>query len=110
MANSREETGYQRVVIDEAPGSEGFFTTGVNSKRRGISKMYVSVRETGDSSLFTATVTLQFRVSGDDDWQDYETYTEVIRKIIEDGGSAWWRVGIKNGDYTEGTVTCGIDW
>lgn len=110
MANVREESGYQRVIVSEAPGAGGFFTTGVNPKRRGISKMYVSVRETGDSSTFTATVTLQFRVSGDDDWQDYEVYEAITRKIIEDGGSTYWRIGVKQGDYTEGSITCGIDW
>ncbi len=102
--------GKVQTTIVSAPPSGGTFTEGIRSISKKVDRIYASVRETGASTLFTATVTLQFLVAGDTDWQDYETYTEAARKIIEDAGEVRWRIGVKEGDYTEGEVTVGIDW
>jgi hypothetical protein len=107
MANTR--TSRERaevVVIDEAPGADGYFTSPVNTRKKNIGgKVYLAIRGT-----FEGTVTLQFKCQEDTDWTDYGTYTTTGRKAIEDHGVTQWRIGVASGDYTSGTVTCGIDW
>ena len=111
MANSRDsDTYYEDVTINTAPGVEGYWTNAVGNLRER-DKIYMSLRETGDSSAFSATVTVQFKTPRDDDWQDYDTYTSTTREIFEvNGPGVKWRVGVKNGDYTDGEVTVGFDW
>ena len=112
MANEQNNTRvYSRsITINEAPPSGGSFTEPVSPRDRKVDRFYASLRETGASAIFTATVTLQFQMPGDTDWTDYETYTAVTRKIIEDKGKVRWRIGVKETEYTEGELTCGIDW
>lgn len=111
MANSKT-TGlrYRQATINAAPGAAGYFTVPVNPRGRKVDRLYMSIAETGDSASFDATVTLQFKPDGVDDWQDYDTYTEETREIIEDAGNCDWRVGVIQGDYTDGEVTVQIDW
>ena len=112
MANTQDnDKVYSRdATINVAPGAGGFWTQKVSPRERKVNRLYASVRETGASALFTATVTLQFQMPGDDEWSDYETYTAETRKIIEDDAHVKWRIGVKQGDYTEGELTVGIDW
>lgn len=111
MANSRtSKPTYEKVVIDTAPGADGYWTNVVTPRGRGVDKLFLSVAETGDSSAFMITVTLQYRPPGDTEWQVYDTYTSATREIIEDNGSSKWRAGVDNGDYTSGEGSITLDW
>jgi hypothetical protein len=111
MANSQSSgIRYSDATIDTAPGASGYWCQAVGMDARMREKIFMSIRETGDSASFSATVTVQFKTSRDDDWQDYDTYTSTTREVFEMAPGVQWRVGVKNGDYTDGTVTVGFDW
>lgn len=113
MSNTRDSTDYHEyATVDEGSSTAlDYFTNPVNMREKGLEKVFFSVRETGASTAFTATITLQFRCKGDGEWNDYDTYTGVVRKLIEGGGAGvQWRAGIKDDDYTSGEVTFGFDW
>lgn len=59
------------------------------------------------SGTFTATVTIQRSVGAVGAWEDTNTYTSPISGSINDGLDnqiIYYRLGIKTGDYTSGTV------
>lgn len=92
----------KHAYVDSAPGTGGFATDEVGVK----GKIFFSVR--GEGSM---TVTLQFKVPGDDFWSDYGTYTSVSRDVIETATEhEKWRAIVKDGDYTSGNLTFGFDW
>lgn len=111
MANTKTSGPRKEYAeVDTAPGASGYSTNVVSPNAKSISKLFFSVRETGDSDTFTATVTLQWRC-GNEEWQDYEIYTTADRVLIEDnGGGVQWRAIVDNGDYTSGVVSFGFDW
>jgi len=121
MANSRDSAERrEHVTIDTAPGADGYWTNPVNpyTKRsdRKAGDVYFAIRETGElSASLVATMTLQWRQRGANKvweaWQDYDTYTAVQRKIVDDySAEVQWRAGIANGDFTSGQVTLGFNW
>ena len=61
----------------------------------------LSVAGTG----WSATVTLQRSFDRGENWHDVESYTENEQAQIEDRGTdVMYRIGVKTGDYTSGTV------
>ena len=128
MANSRSSGSYHEyATVDTAPsGLElGYWTNAVSlrekAKTHKIDKMFFSIREQeADSSeasdTSVATVVLQVKCEDDDGWQDFNYNDETALKagdrvIIEDmGAGVSWRAGIKDGDYTSGSMTFGFDW
>lgn len=111
-ANSQTNGGnYKYATIDEAPGAAGYWCQWISARQikrnHAVEKIYFSV---GHSSAWDATVTLQFKRTIDSDWVDYDTYTSDTRRVIDDAGAVLWRAGIKNGEYTSGTVHVGFDW
>lgn len=111
MANSTTSgPTYVAATINTAPGADGYWTEAVNPRVKDARALFLSVSETGDSASFSATVTLQFKPPGVSDWQTYDTYTSETRQIIDDTTACRWRVGVDNGDYTDGEVTVTINW
>lgn len=111
MANSKNsDAHYSDATINTAPGASGYWTDSVGANKRDRRVIYFSVRETGDSASFSATITLQFKTSRDNDWQDYGTFISETYKAIDMIPGVDWRAGIKNGNYTDGEVTIGFDW
>lgn len=121
MANSNKSGDYyEYATVDTAPGASGFWTNAVKMRKKGLGdkdKMVFSIRSTDvdASATDTVTVTLQFKCIGDQDWTDYyndgNAFNIGERKLIEDfAGGVQWRAGVKNGDYTSGSVTFGFDW
>jgi hypothetical protein len=56
---------------------------------------------------FTANVTLQRSIDEGSSWSDVATYTAVTSTSLADGLDnqiVWYRIGVKTGDYTSGTV------
>ncbi len=59
------------------------------------------------SGTFTGTVTLQRSISEPGDWNDVQSYTAETTTSFDDGLDnqiIHYRIGIKSGDYTSGTV------
>jgi len=122
MANSKDNGEFKRYATVDTDPADGYFTDEVSirklAKTNKLDKIYFSVREASDSeSVDTSviTVTLQFKCSSDGRWQDYYNDGSDIaigdRKQIEDtGADVFWRAGVKEGDYTSGSVTFGFDW
>lgn len=110
MANTRDTEGRRAyATVDTGPASPGYFTDEVSMKRESRKRLFFSVRDMGTG--FSATVALQFRCIGDDDWTDYDTYTYNTRKVLDgEGEHVLWRAGVKNGSYTSGKVRFGFDW
>ena len=128
MANTKSsDEYYEYATVDTAPGAAGYFTNPVSGRHEKVEKLFFSIRE---PSASVATVTIQFKCTGDAGWQDYtqsqkqilgpnsadvsdveETFIVGNRIVIEDSGpGVQWRAGVKQGDYTSGTVTFGFDW
>jgi len=76
---------------------------------------YIKVTGVGNSRIFNilttgtwvAAVTLQRSVEAPGTWEDVQTYTTNQTKTYDDGldnQDIYYRIGIKAGDYTSGTV------
>jgi hypothetical protein len=129
MANSKNSGVYKAyATVDTAPSGSGlgFWTDEVclrDKVKDGLAKdkMFFSIRnQEADSSeasdTSTMTISLQFQCPDDLGWQDYVdlNLAELAvgnRLIIEDiGAGVKWRAGVKDGDYTSGSITFGFDW
>jgi hypothetical protein len=103
--------------------SNGQFVTVTTNAENNFSD---SIRVTGitTSRIFTieltgtwvATVTLQRSFSDPDgtaNWVDVTTYTVNTTTTYDDtldNQIAWYRIGVKTGDYTSGTVTASLEY
>jgi len=126
MANSRTSGAFKEyATVDTLPTGLGYFTNTVNvraiRKTNKELRIYFSIREEeADSSeasdTSTMTVTLQYMCDGDSGWQDYvpldgSALAVGNRVVIEDSGAAvLWRAGVKDGEFTSGSLTFGFDW
>ncbi len=126
MANRRSSGTFKEyATVDTVPDGLGYFTNSVDlralRKDNKEFRVYFSIREyEADSSAASdtseMTVTLQFQCEGDLGWQDYvpldgSTLAVGNRVVIEDSGAAvLWRAGIKDFEYTSGSITFGFDW
>ena len=126
MANNRSSGEFKEyATVDTTPTELGYFTNEVNlralRKDKGERKVYFSIREeeadsSAASDTSSMTVTLQFKCEGDAGWQDYVPLdgSELAvgnRVAVEDSGAAvLWRAGVKDYEYTSGSLTFGFDW
>ena len=128
MANSRSSGEFKEyATINTAPSGAalGYWTNEVVprdlKKRLKIEAFYFSIREyESDSSqasdTSSMTVSLQFMCVGDLGWQDYKSLDGASLavgnrlEITDFGAGARWRAGVKDGDYTSGSITVGFDW
>ena len=101
MANSRAtDDYYEYATVHQEPAGDGYFTNAVGIRQlKGREYIFFSIRDTDISSAGGAgsmRVTLQFKCPGDDDWTDYDVYTDVCRKVLEGGAAGvTWRAGVK---------------
>jgi hypothetical protein len=115
------------ATVDEQPSGVtfGYWTNTVSlrelAKLHKITKMYFSIREavedsSGFSGMAVMNVALQFKCDGDLGWQDYKpldgsSLAVGNRFAIDDlGASVQWRAGVKDEEYTSGSLTFGFDW
>ena len=115
MANLRSTgPGKEYATVDTAPGADGYWTNPVSMRAKGVgNQLFFSIRDGGGSAAWAATLTLQFKCDGDDDWTPYNTYTntDIPRQLIEgQGKGVLWRLGVKSTHLTAGVVTFGFDW
>jgi len=128
MTNSRSSGEFKEyATIDTQPSGDalGYWTNEVVprdlKKKLKIEKFYFSIREAeADSSqasdTSSMTVTLQFQCVGDLGWQDYVDLSGSSLAVgnclsIDDfAAGKRWRAGVKDGDFTSGSITVGFDW
>lgn len=129
MANSRDSgTFHEYATVDTQPSGAtlGYWTNEVclrDEQNAGLAKekMWFSIREyeadsSAASDTSSMTVTLQYKCSGDLGWQNYVDLSgsELAvgnRLIIEDtAADVRYRAGVKDGDFTSGSITFGFDW
>ena len=84
-------------------------------------RVYFSIREyeadsSGASDTSSMTVTLQYKCEGDAGWQDYVPLDGSALavgnrlEIRDSGAGVLWRAGVKDYEYTSGSITFGFDW
>jgi hypothetical protein len=128
MANSRTSGGTNKAyaTVDTNPGAAGYFTESICPRQllkegRSLGKVYFSIRETtADKSANPSvnaviTVAIQFKCEDDAGWTDYSLLVGTLaigkRFPIEDlGAGVLWRAGVRDDEYTSGSVTFGFDW
>ena len=59
------------------------------------------------SGTFTATVTVQ-RSYDNSTWRDVDTFTAPVEMTGTQGEMAWYRAGVKSGQFTSGPVVVTI--
>jgi hypothetical protein len=123
MANSRKSASNHEYAVVDTNTSGGYFTNQANLRektKRGISKLFFSIRETNaetsSGTTSVVTVKLQFRCAGDAGWTDYislgaESLVVGTRIALDDiGNGVEWRAGVEDGGVSSGSVTFGFDW
>jgi len=112
MANAKSNgERYKYAKIDTAPAAAGYWCDSVSMSKVNAKSLFISVWGGG-----SATVTIQFKTADpvNGAWTDYstdETIEDGSRFILEDwAAGVKWRVGVKSGGYSSGTVWVGIDW
>lgn len=88
--------------------AENSFTNTIEVTGTGNQRIFTITR----SGVFTATITLQRSLDSDTGpWTDVTTYTTASTVTFDDGLSnqiAWYRIGVKTGDFTSGTATVSL--
>jgi len=128
MANSKSSGEfYEYATVDTQPSGTalGYWTNTISprelQKNLKIKAFYFSIREeeadsSAASDTSSMTVTLQFLCPGDAGWQDFVDLNGAElavgnRLLFEDfAAGVLWRAGVKDGDYTSGSLTFGFDW
>ena len=111
MANTQlNGPRYEYVSIDEAPGADGDWCKSVSMTGKKAEELFASVSGGG-----SATVTMQYKLPHDGaayvDYTTGETLESGARFRLDDhGAGVKWRVGVKQGNYSSGTVIVGLDW
>lgn len=102
---------YEYVKITTVPGADGDWCEPVTVKKsKDVEALFFSRRGGG-----TATVSIQFKTpESGAAWTDYltdEDLSDGVRlRLDELGTGVQWRAGVKNGNFTSGTITVGFDW
>ena len=89
--------------------AENVFTDNIKVTGTGTARgLAISITGT-----WVATVTLQRSIGAPGTWTDVEAYTTNTSKTFNDGLSnqeIYYRVGVKTGDFTSGTVEAAMDY
>lgn len=97
-------------VVTKAISSEDDFTDVIRVTGSGEARRFSVFIE----GTFSATVTLQFAFDAGGPWNDQgsDWTTPVSTTILDqqDGLIIFYRLGVKTGDYTSGTVTCTLSF
>jgi len=133
MANSRDDGQYKEYATVDTQPSEadagydlGYWTNEVCPRDLLNSgkikeKIYFSIREfeedsSAASDTSSMTVTLQFKCDEDAGWQDFVDFAGselAVGNRLEISDTAYgvrYRAGVKDGDFTSGSITFGFDW
>lgn len=98
----------QRVT--QAVTAENQFTAAIKVTGTGTQRPFTVIR----AGVFTATVTLQRSLeAATGPWTDVTTYTTAATISFDDGLSnqtAWYRIGVKTGDFTVGTANLELNY
>lgn len=89
--------------------SENDFSETIEVEGSGNRRIFTITR----SGTFTATITLQRSFDEGATFEDVETYTTAGSKSLDDGldnTNVLYRIGVKTGNYTSGTITVSLSY
>lgn len=94
---------------DDSYSDDGVVT--VTGQSSGILEVQNEIRYDFVSTNFVGTVTIQGRLKDADisDWRDIGTVTDSYLSFDLLPGAWDFRFGIKQGEYTSGSITCRLD-
>lgn len=96
--------------VTQTVSAENQFSSEIKVTGTGSAQRSFTVTRTG---TFTATVTLQRSIGEPGNWIDVATYTTAASSTYNDGLSnqdAYYRIGVKTGDFTSGPVVLDLDY
>jgi hypothetical protein len=97
-------------TVSKAISGEDDFTKSIKVTGNGDARIFDFIVE----GTFVATVTIQFAFSEDGPWNDlspqYTVPTSGSINDLQDGSIIFYRIGVKSGDFTSGTVTCTLNY
>ena len=100
----------QGQVVTKSISGDDDFTDPIRVVGSGAAREFGIIVE----GTFTATVTLQFAFTADGPWNDtgvsFTVPTSTTHNDLQDGQTIFYRIGVKSGDYTSGTVTCTLTY
>ena len=111
MANQQlKGPRYKYASIDTAPGAAGYWSEPVSLSQERVTAIFFTRSGAG-----VGTVHLQYKLPHTGStWQDYYTTESLVDgarlKVADQGAGVKWRAGVKNGNYTSGTIITGYDW
>ena len=95
-------------TISGAPGASGTWTSGLMPIQRGDGMGFINVGVSGvtpQDTSWVATVTLQRSYDDGTTYYDVYTWTSNAEHALRDfEPGIYYRIGIKSGDYTSGTI------
>jgi len=97
----------QRVSASIA--AQNVFTTSILVDHTGEERRFTITL----AGTWSATVTLQRSVGDESNWSDVNTWTANVATTYNDlldNQTVYYRVGVKTGGYTSGTVTAALDY
>jgi hypothetical protein len=104
----RLQSDGQRVEVTVT--AENTFSNSIFVEESGANRKFTVSR----SGTWVATVTLQRSfISADGPWEDAATYTtngDVNFDDTLDGESTWYRIGVKTGQFTSGSISLSLDY
>jgi len=89
-------------TISGAPPAAGTFTAAIPSKTRGtLGLLNISIY----GATWAGTVTLQRAFDGGSTWRDVDTFTaNEETQLYDNEAGVNYRIGIKSGEYSSGSV------
>ena len=100
----------QGQTVTSSISAQNVFTDAIRVVGADTARVFGIIVE----GTFVATVTLQFAFSDSGPWNDQgKTYTAPASENLDDGQDGqiiFYRIGVKTGDYTSGTVTCTLNY
>lgn len=94
------------VTVSSSPGAAGSWSEPLSVWREQLFDLSIS-------GTFAATVYLQ-RCSQEDDpdtaanWHDVDLFTSPVEMTGISGAKNFWRIGVKQGGYTSGSVVAAV--
>ena len=97
-------------TVTAAISSQDTFTDPIRVVGSDAARVFALILE----GTWSATVTLQFAFSDSGPWNDtspqYTVNTSISYDDGQDGQIIYYRIGVKSGDYTSGTVTATLNY
>ena len=95
------------ATIDSSPPAAGIFTDSISPSHKSASgQLLIDIY----GSSWSATVWLQHSFDSGTTWRDVESYTSNTsnKKIVDFHSGILYRIGVKSGGFSSGSVAVGL--